>query len=115
MATGGKRGSKPVTARDWLFGSRPRRLALCFVLTQAPPTRGWTKSQIADAAEVSANGGVDEHVRGLVAIGLLKQHGRRYLPAATDDDGLAEHLIDVIRDLEHVPEVRVDAIVPADS
>jgi hypothetical protein len=56
MAGGGKRGVKPVTARDWLFGSRPRRLLLRFALSTEPPETGWTKTEIARNCEVGSHG-----------------------------------------------------------
>lgn len=71
MSATRKRGAKSVSPRDWIFGSRPRRLALRFVLDSTPPPEGWSKSQLAAQAEVSPNGGIDEHVRGLVDLGLL--------------------------------------------
>lgn len=71
MASGRKRGAKSVSPRDWVFGSRPRRLALRFVLETEPPENGWSKSQLAEMAGVSPNGGIDEHVRGLLDLGLL--------------------------------------------
>lgn len=71
MSSTRKRGAKSVSPRDWIFGSRPRRLALRFVLDSDPPADGWSKSQLAVHAEVSPNGGIDEHVRGLLDLGLL--------------------------------------------
>lgn len=106
------RGAKPLTARDWLFGSRPRRLALRFVLRAQPSEGGWTKTEIAAQCGVSKNGGIDEHVAGLVALGLLDEHRGRYQPgdpAAT----LCARLLQVIDELEHVPEQRIDELLAA--
>src|SRR3954471_6542643 len=67
------RGRKALTDRDWLFGSRPRRLALEALF--AAPDHGWSKAALARAAGVSAHGGIDEHVAGLTRLGLLARDG----------------------------------------
>jgi hypothetical protein len=67
------RGRKALTDRDWLFGSRPRRLALEALF--AAPDREWSKAALARAAGVSAHGGIDEHVTGFTRIGLLVRDG----------------------------------------
>lgn len=67
------RGRKALTDRDWLFGSRPRRLALEALF--AEPDRRWSKAALARAAEVSPHGGIDEHVAGFTRIGLLTDDG----------------------------------------
>lgn len=110
MAAGGKRGAKELTARDWIFGSRPRRLALRFVLDEQAPTEGWTKAEIARAAGVSPKGGADEHVVGLQALRLLAKNDGRY---RARENELARHLTAVLELLEDVPEVRVDQVVDA--
>jgi hypothetical protein len=110
MTGGGKRGSKPLTARDWIFGSRPRRLALRFVLRTPPPAAGWTKTEIAKHCEVGAKGGADEHVRGLLALKVITERDGRYLPT-TPMSPLAERLRELVGALETVPEQRVDVIL----
>jgi hypothetical protein len=70
------RGCKVLSDRDWLFGSRPRRLALEALF--AAPGERWSKAALARAAEVSPHGGIDEHVAGLTRIGLLERDGRAY-------------------------------------
>ena len=74
-------GPKPLTSRDWLFGSRPRRLLIEHVLESTPPLDGWTKTALADAADVSRHGGIDAHVDGLRELGLLIADGARWAPA----------------------------------
>ena len=56
-------------------------------------------------AGVSEHGGVDEHVDGLVAIGLLERSGRR-LAAVSPRPPLAGALSSVLRELRHVPDAR---------
>src|SRR3954447_20669642 len=68
----GKRGPKPLGRRDWIFGSAPRRALLHEVLAAAAPDDGWTKADLACAAGVTTKGGVDDHVAGLAALGLLQ-------------------------------------------
>ena len=67
----GKRGPKPLGRRDWLFGSAPRRALLRAVLLGKAPVTGWTKADLARVADVHPKGGVDDHVAGLAALGLL--------------------------------------------
>lgn len=112
MSAGGKRGAKALTARDWIFGSRPRRLALRFVLEGPQPEQGWTKADIARAAGLSPKGGVDEHVQGLLALRLLTKCDGRYLARTS---GLASQLATVLEALEEVPEERVADIVEQQS
>jgi hypothetical protein len=71
-----KRGAKVVSDRDWLFGSRPRRLALEALLRD--PDRSWSKADLARAADVSPKGGIDEHLAGFVRIGLVEPRDRGY-------------------------------------
>jgi hypothetical protein len=106
-----RRGAKSLTARDWLFGSRPRRLALRFVLHGEPTDAGWTKSEIAAQSGVSKNGGIDEHIDGLVALGLLREHAGRYRPG---DPAAALHarVLELLEELEHVPEQRIEELLP---
>jgi hypothetical protein len=105
-----RRGAKPLTARDWIFGSRPRRLVLRFVLRAEPADAGWTKSEIAERVGVSKNGGVDEHVDGLVALGLLLEQQGRYR-AGDPTAALHTRVIKLIEELEHVPEQRIDELL----
>lgn len=115
MTTGRtRRGPKPLTARDWIFGSRPRRLALRFVLRSDPGELGWTKSEIAEQCGVSKNGGADEHIDGLVALGLLTERAGRYRPG---DPAVALHarLLELVQELEHVPERRIDELLSKSS
>jgi hypothetical protein len=72
-----KRGAKSVSDRDWLFGSRPRRLAL-EALLRDDPKRAWTKADLARAAGVSPKGGIDEHLAGFERIGLVVPRDRGY-------------------------------------
>lgn len=109
-----RRGSKPLTARDWIFGSRPRRLALHFVLRSDPSETGWTKSEIAKQCGVSKNGGVDEHVDGLVALGLLSKRGGRYWPG-DPAAALRARVAELIDELEHVPEQRIEELLRTHS
>src|SRR4051812_6195891 len=97
----GKRGRKPLGRRDWIFGSGPRRALLGAVLRQQPPERGWTKAELARAAGVTTKGGVDEHVAGLAALGLLAQRDGRWFPRA--QTRLAGALRDVLYELETLP------------
>jgi hypothetical protein len=94
-------GPKTLSARDWLFGSRPRRLLIQRAVGPAPPAAGWTKTQLAKAADVSPNGGVDAHVDALESLGLLETRKRRiHVPARRSDlaDALAR-LLDLLAPL----------------
>jgi len=106
MSGGGKRGAKPLTSRDWLFGSRPRRLVLRFVLTNKPGDDGWTKAALAKQANVHPKGGIDEHVRGLVALRLLRERAGRYWPADPTPE-LATRLMPVLDELDELPDRRI--------
>jgi hypothetical protein len=66
----GDRGPKHVSDRDWIFGSRPRRLALAAIL--APGPAEWSRSTLADAAEVTLRG-IDGHLDGFCRLGLIEQ------------------------------------------
>ncbi len=100
------RGAKKLTSRDWLFGSRPRRLVLGFVLDNKPGPDGWTKAALARQAEVHPKGGIDEQVRGLVALDLLRERDGRYWPA-DPSPALAKKLKGLLRELDQVPENRI--------
>lgn len=112
MTGGGKRGAKPLSARDWVFGSRPRRLALKFVLSTQAAQKGWSKAQIARASGVGEHGGADEHIAGLLALELLLERDGRYWPAQPSSElgGRLEALLGV---LETVPEQRVAELLAA--
>lgn len=103
-----KRGAKTLTSRDWIFGSRPRRLLLKFVLANQPGPKGWTKAALAEHAEVHPKGGIDEHVQGLVALQLLRASEGRYWPA-DPSPALAKKLKGLMRELERVPENQIAA------
>jgi hypothetical protein len=106
----GKRGAKPVSARDWLFGSRPRRLILRFLLHTPAPPEGWTKAQIAAACDLSPYGGATHNVAGLVALGLLCEEKGRYTPVGLEVSLLAR-VAAVLDELENVPDVSINALL----
>ena len=97
----GKRGRKPLGRQDWLFGSAPRRVLLREVLDTPVPDEGWTKADLARRAGLSTKGGVDEHVTGLAAIGLLQQRDGRWFPRVQTP--LARALREVLSELEALP------------
>jgi hypothetical protein len=70
-----------LSSRDWVFGSRPRRLLLDATLRGRQPPLGWTKSALAERSGVSPNGGIDEHVRGLAMLGVLVETDGRWASA----------------------------------
>ena len=109
MSSGAKRGAKSLTSRDWIFGSRPRRLVLSFVLGDKPTSGGWTKAALAREAGVHPKGGIDEHVRGLVALRLLRERDGRYWPVEPSPQ-LAVQLKRVLRELEELPEDRIEML-----
>ena len=110
MRAGPQRGAKPLTARDWLFGSRPRRLVLRFVLDNEPPKRGWTKTDIAEGCGLSRNGGAAKHIRGLVALDLLDEEDGRYRPGALDA-ALFARVAALVDELERVPDIAIDQVL----
>jgi hypothetical protein len=76
--------------------------------------RGNRKSEIAEQSGVSKNGGVDEHIDGFVALGLLREQAGRFRPG---DPAAALYacVLELIEELEHVPERRIDDLLePAD-
>jgi hypothetical protein len=111
MTVGGKRGPKPLTARDWVFGSRPRRLALRFVLTAEAAEKGWSKAQIARGSGVGPHGGADEHIEGLLALELLVECNGRYWPVEPPSE-LGDRIEALLDELEAVPEKRVAELLP---
>ncbi|MGH2921279.1 MAG: hypothetical protein ACRDKU_04340 [Gaiellaceae bacterium] len=110
MRSGGQRGAKALTARDWLFGSRPRRLVLRFVLDNEPPKEGWTKTDIAKGCGLSRNGGATDHIRGLVALDLLDEDDGRYRIGPLDG-ALFARVAALVDELEHVPDLRIDEVL----
>ena len=94
----GKRGAKPLGTKDWLFGSAPRRRLLGVVLTDPAPAEGWSKRALALRTGVSPNGGLDEHVAGLAALGLLTTRDRRWHPGPAR--GLARAVRNVLTELD---------------
>src|SRR6266498_1285326 len=75
--TENSRGSRRLHARDWPFGSQGRRLFLEAVLLEAPPERGWRKSELEDAASVE-HGGVDRLLSGAQTLDLVRWDGRNW-------------------------------------
>lgn len=73
----GDRGPKLVSDRDWIFGSRPRRLALATILAPGPASQEWSRSALADAAEVTLRG-IDGHLDGFCRLGLIEQTAAGY-------------------------------------
>jgi hypothetical protein len=96
----GKRGSKPLGLRDWIFGSAPRRALLHVVLVDPAPDDGWTKADLARAVGLSPKGGVDEHVAGLASLGLLASDAGRWRPQRRS--GLARALRGVLAELDRL-------------
>src|SRR3954468_16340027 len=96
----GKRGPKPLGTRDWIFGSAPRRRLLHVILAGPEPAHGRIKADLARAAGVSTKGGVDEHVAGLAALGLLAQDAGRWGPRRAS--GLTGALSRVRSELERL-------------
>jgi predicted ArsR family transcriptional regulator len=105
-----RRGPKPLTARDWIFGSRPRRLVLRFVLHAGQGEGGWTKTDIAEKCGVSKNGGVRGHIEGLTALGLLDEREGRYWPG-DPAAALYGRVLQLVDELEHVPEERIEDLL----
>lgn len=66
----GARGPKGLSARDWLLGSRPRRLVLEAVL--ADPGHTWLLKELVELSGVGARG-LDAHLRGLEALGVIER------------------------------------------
>ncbi|HST40087.1 MAG TPA: hypothetical protein VLK58_11285 [Conexibacter sp.] len=97
----GRRGAKPLTRRDWLFGSRPRRMALEALL--AEPGEAWSKARLARAAGVSPHGGIDEQVDGFVRIGLIERRDGGYA-LADPPPAYAATLAALLRELERLPD-----------
>ena len=106
MTGGGKRGAKLLTARDWIFGSRPRRLLLGLALSAQAPEGGWSKAEIARNCGVGQHGGADEHINGLVALGLLIERNGRYWPLSPANK-LGKLLGALLVEMETIPECRI--------
>ena len=90
-----RRGSRPLSIRDWPFGSRGRRLFLEAVLLEVPPAAGWTKSDLERAASVE-RGGADRLIDGAVALDLLERVEGRWSPGRPSPE-LASPLGDLVR------------------
>ena len=99
---GRRRGAKALTPRDWLFGSRPRRIALEALLAEGPG-ESWSKARLARAAGVSPHGGIDEHVAGFVDIGLLERRGGGY-GLADPPPPYLDSLARLLRELRRLPD-----------
>jgi hypothetical protein len=97
-----RRGAQPLTDRDWLFGSRPRRLALEALLA-AGPTSSWSKAALSREAGVSPHGGIDEHVEGFVRIGLLQARAGHYAISEPFPAFVAS-LADLLAELRGLPD-----------
>ncbi len=97
-----RRGAKVLTRRDWLFGSRPRRIALEALLAEGPG-EAWSKARLARAAGVSPHGGIDEHVAGFVDIGLLERRDGGYALADPPPPYL-DSLTRLLRELRGLPD-----------
>jgi hypothetical protein len=100
------RGSQTLSQRDWVFGSRPRRRLLEAILIGRQPKQGWSRAALADKAGVGANDGVDEHLAGLLRLGLitLEQPNPQIWRAAQPRTKLAEKLAAVLRELGGAPD-----------
>lgn len=79
---------------------------LQYVLSNEPGPDGWTKTALAAQAELHPKGGVDEHVRGLIALDLLRESEGRYWPVQPSP-ALAKKLKGLLRELDHVPDDRI--------
>ncbi len=102
-ASGGRRrGAKVLARRDWLFGSRPRRVALEALLAEGPG-ESWSKARLARAAGVSPHGGIDEHVAGFLDIGLLERRDGGYALADPPPPYL-DSLTKLLRELRGLPD-----------
>jgi hypothetical protein len=101
-----RRGAQPLSDRDWLFGSRPRRKLLEGVLLGRQPPDGWTRPELARVAGVVANGGADEHIAGLRRLRLLTVDTERggVWRSSADDPALAAALRRLLLALGEVPE-----------
>lgn len=99
---GRRRGAKVLTPRDWLFGSRPRRIALEALLAEGPG-ESWSKARLARAAGVSPHGGIDEHVAGFLDIGLLERRGGGY-GLADPPPPYLDSLTKLLRELRRLPD-----------
>ena len=101
-----RRGSRPLSLRDWPFGSRGRRLFLEAVLLEVPPAAGWTKSDLERAAAVE-RGGADRLIDGAAALGLLVPRDGRWDRGQTPPD-LAGPLATLVRLSRELPEASIE-------
>jgi hypothetical protein len=102
----GARGPKELSARDWLLGSRPRRLALEALLSVPP--RAWRVQELVERCGVGSRG-LDSHLRGLEHLGLAVRTEAGWVAPARSSP-LARPLRALLRALEHVDEVGLDEL-----
>ncbi|MEX2646446.1 MAG: hypothetical protein WD249_09305 [Gaiellaceae bacterium] len=81
-----------------------------FLLEVQAPPEGWTKAEIAEACDLSRNGGATAHVDGLVALELLEEVKGRYRPVSLEYALLA-HVAALVDDLESIPDVTVSELL----
>lgn len=110
-----RRGAKPLADRDWVFGSRPKRQLLEGVLLGRAPRDSWTRRELAALAGVVANGGVDEHLDGLVRLRLLEPNGARLWRLAQPRPPLATALKKVLVALGPVSAATAQRSTPTTS
>lgn len=103
-----RRGSRPLSVRDWPFGSRGRRLFLDTVLLEVPPAAGWTKSDLERAASVE-RGGADRLIDGAAAIGLLAPRDGRWDRAETPPELIAA-LATLVRLSRELPDASIEPL-----
>lgn len=92
-----------MTANVWVHatGSSGRGrggLLIERALGRRAPERGWSKTELAAMAEVSPNGGVDEHVEGLRRLGALEPVGSRWRPPVPRP-AVTKALLSLLREL----------------
>lgn len=99
-----RRGARPLEIRDWLFGSRGRRLLLEAVLLDDEPSAGWRKVDLERAAAVE-RGGADRLLAGASSLGLLRWDGRRWRRGEPPPplSGPLEQLVALSRELPAAP------------
>jgi hypothetical protein len=72
---------------DWLFGAPVKRRLLTAVVDEANGGQIWSERELARELEVGIRGSIDEHLRVLAQLGLLRQEGPppRYVVLRTTD------------------------------
>jgi hypothetical protein len=83
---------------------------LRFALSAEAPEKGWSKADIARKCELGVHGGADEHIAGLLALGLLIERRGRYWPISPAST-LGERLSELVVELEAIPECRIDELL----